>query len=104
MKEKYEIVLKIEMKPLKGNLSFEKEICKFVVGFDVITEKQTIDENKDKKVTADYCLEFLMKNQKATPKEIAEYYKLNYAAVSKALERLAKRGKIKKIARGVYVV
>jgi len=104
MKEKYEIVLKIEMKSLKNNLSFEKEICKFIVDFDVIAEKQKIDENKDKKVAADYCLEYLRTYKKAEVREIARYYGLNHEAVRKALSRLARKGRIKRIARGFYAI
>jgi len=98
----------VELKSLKDNLGLRRNSYRFLINFEEdfyeIKLVQVIDENEMKKKIADYCLEFLMKNQKATPKEIAEYYNLSYAAVSKALERLARKNEVVKISRGSYAI
>lgn len=98
----------LELKSLKDNLGLRKNSYRFLINFEEdlyeIKLVQIIDENEMKKKIANFCLEYLMKNKKATPKEIAEYYNLNYFAVAKALERLAKKNEVVKVSRGSYAV
>ena len=59
--------------------------------------------DREKKI-ADYCLEFLQKNEKAKAREIAEYYKLSYDTVQRTLNRLVNRGLVIKLSRGLYAL
>ena len=98
----------LQLKSIKDNLGLKKNSYKFEVHFEenVCDFKlvKIIDENKQEKKIADYCLEFLQKNEKAKAREIAEYYKLSYDTVQRTLNRLVTRGLIIKLSRGLYAL
>ncbi len=49
-------------------------------------------------------LEALKKKDKLTPKEISQLTGLNYNTVRGALNRLLKKGQVKRVERGVYTL
>ncbi|MCD6471149.1 AAA family ATPase [bacterium] len=98
----------LKLKSIKDNLGLKKNSYKFEVHFEEnlcdfrLTE--IIDETRQNKKIADYCLEYLQIHKKAKANEIAEYYKLSYDSVNRILNRLVNRGIIVKFARGVFAL
>ncbi len=98
----------LKLQSIKDNLGLKKNSYQFEVHFEEnlcsFRLTKVIDESKQERKTVDCCLEYLQIHKKAKINDIAEYYKLDYETVRKALNRLISRGLVIKLTRGLYAL
>ena len=98
----------LKLQSIKDNLGLKKNSYQFEVHFeeDLCSFRLTkvVDESKQERKTIDCCFEYLQIHKKAKINDIAEYYKLNYEVIKKALQRLINKGLVVRLTRGLFAL
>jgi len=98
----------LKLQSIKDNLGLKKNSYQFEVHFEEnlcsFRLTKVIDESKQERKTIDCCLEYLQIHKKAKINDIAEYYKLNYEVIKKALQRLINKGLVVRLTRGLFAL